>query len=127
MTSSTDENIQQAHQMFIDMHESRTEFLKRDVDSNQELDFPQVISNLFDYMVRRAGLGVTNPLDVVYAHLGIAVHALRDGGKLGIHIDYTKTPKQLFEETTAHFISALSETEFDLVVRFYSETNVDFD
>lgn len=33
-------------------------------------------------MIKRGGLGVTNSLDIVYAHLGVAGHVLGDGASL---------------------------------------------
>ncbi|KAF8853985.1 HET-domain-containing protein [Acephala macrosclerotiorum] len=123
--SSDRHELQNAYRTFLEMHSSRTEFLKRDV--LEEVSWTSVMSNLFDYMIKRGGLGVTNPIDIVYAHLGIAGYSFRGEGRKEFYIDYTKTLKQVFEEVTNYISSTLVGTEAQYDILSYAETSVDFD
>lgn len=109
------------------MQEAKVDFARRDILAG--MDYPNIMSNLFWYMVQRGELGVSNPLDIVYAHLGISGFSsqLQDAAEFGLQVDYTKTPKQVFEPFTDHISSALIGTGLDHLVLSYAESNVDFD
>ncbi|CZR55641.1 uncharacterized protein PAC_05529 [Phialocephala subalpina] len=112
---------QQAYRTFLDMHASRDEFRRRDDLEDKNLAY--VMRNLFDYMIKRGGLGVSNPVDMVYAHLGIAGYSHQDEGRLGIRIDYHRTLKQVFEEFTGYIIQGTMSYN----VLSYAEADVEFD
>jgi hypothetical protein len=119
---SDHQDLRQADQTFLDMHASRTEFLKR--DDCEERDFAQIMMNLLNYMTKRRGFGVTDPLDMVYAHLGISGHSLHGEQKASIRIDYTRTIKQVYEEFTASMIR--SAPSFGSVLSC-AESDIEFD
>ncbi|KUJ16504.1 HET-domain-containing protein [Mollisia scopiformis] len=51
-------------------------------------------ATMLDILEARRGLGVTDPRDMVYAHLGMAEPSVRSG----IDVDYSKSKAKLYEE-----------------------------
>ncbi|CAG8957910.1 hypothetical protein HYFRA_00000251 [Hymenoscyphus fraxineus] len=54
---------------------------------------------LLELLISRRGLGVTNPADYVYAHIGLAA----DDWTSYVTVDYSKSTVRLFEELAVHW------------------------
>ena len=59
-------------------------------------------NTMLTYLEARRGLGVTNPSDMIYGHLGIASDAL--SGQLGLQVDYGKSCSDLYADIAMYFI-----------------------
>lgn len=62
------------------------------------------LRRLLDTMVSRAGLGASDPRDMVYAHLGLAKDA-------GIQVDYTKSVAEIYHDIAWEAISTFGTLE----------------
>ncbi|PMD29821.1 HET-domain-containing protein, partial [Hyaloscypha variabilis F] len=97
--------------ILMDMNESRNKFRTVSVESSQK---PEEFmgSSLLKLLQTRRGCDLTDPRDMVYAHLGLVDHEAR--GKFPI--DYDKTVAQVYESIACFYIEfAGLETAFSLV------------
>ena len=73
------------------------------------------LKRLLEIMASRAGLGVSDPRDMVYAHLGLAKHAR-------IQVDYTKTIAEVYHDLVMEAINAFGNLR---ILGFVLDSNLD--
>jgi hypothetical protein len=73
------------------------------------------LKRLLEIMASYAGLGVSDPRDMVYAHLGLAKHAR-------IQVDYTKTTAEVYHDLVMEAINAFGNLR---ILGFVLDSNLD--
>ena len=84
------------------MHKARCDFEQYLLGNNAGIG-----NSLLALLSLRRGLGVSDPRDMIYAHLGIASDAL--SGRLNLDVDYQRDFVELFTELAIHSISAYGD------------------
>ncbi|KAE9368933.1 HET-domain-containing protein, partial [Stipitochalara longipes BDJ] len=81
------------------MNESRIKFRTASVES---LQTPEEFlgSSLLELLRTRRGCALTDPRDMIYAHLGLVSHEAREG----IPVDYDRTVAQVYESIACFYI-----------------------
>jgi len=94
------------YRTFFDMSETRKEASFRNY--NVPLEVPEYLRLLHIILEKRRGLGVQDPRDMIFAHLGIIGGVLQEGKVQSyIMVDYTKSIKQIYEKVAALFMEHL--------------------
>lgn len=101
---------------FIGMHTSRTEYRARilGIENASSTSSTEYARTLFRMLIERRGYGASDPRDMIFANLSCCA---------GDHLaaDYSKTMKQVYEETTACILKHTHDLSIQTILEHAEE------
>jgi hypothetical protein len=90
----------QCLEVFTGMDKSRKVFSLR--DHEKPLNLPDFVDDLMKTLVMRRGLGVSDPKDLLFAHLGIVGEVTTKEHLHQISVDYNKATREVSDDISSH-------------------------
>jgi hypothetical protein len=100
---------------FLEHNENRRRHLRRSSQLSSDRRQRRDLKRLLEIITSRAGLGVSDSRDMVYAHLGLAKHA-------SIQVDYTKTIAEVYQDLALEAINVFGNLR---ILGYVLEHNLD--
>jgi len=102
------------------MNDSRQRFRETNASDNWATVIPEVVpdSYLLELLCARRGCQLSDPRDMVYAHLGLASARIRKA----IPIDYSKTVAHLFEDVSRFYMMTITSTSVQTMLSFVEQS-----